>query len=159
MAQRLSVSLTQIKKWGVQWAWVKRVEDWQDHQDLLKRIEEAEKIKATRDKHAKLAVGMQQAGAERLKLLVGNPHQIRDITLQDMRYLIAEGIRLEREALGEPSQIIQTQRNGQTTVELDNSVAQKLLSDPDACKLATELLGRLAAGEDDASGPGETGVE
>jgi hypothetical protein len=98
-------NLGQIKMWSSKWGWVARVTAWDDLQDALARERFTAEIQQMRDHQARLGVALQQAAAQGLK-----DFRPKKATGHAIARLAAEGVKIERLARGEATEIEEERR-------------------------------------------------
>jgi hypothetical protein len=146
--------LGQLQEWSAKDNWVARVTAWDVEQDKLQRIEHQKALKAMAKKHVDIALTIQGKAAKRLKQL--NPDILPDdLSPMDALRFMEMAIKLERQTLGEPDQIIQ--HTGEIKTEVTSGLSEQILSDPEAADLACKLYERLRMGKSNTSGAGVAG--
>jgi hypothetical protein len=103
VARRLNKSATLIGKWSGQHAWVERCVAWDAEQDRIRRDAMAKEAELMGERHARLARRVLDLAAQRIDALDPN-----DLPVHQLARLMAEASKLERLALGEPSDRIET---------------------------------------------------
>ena len=107
-------SLTRLEDLSVRHGWVKRAEAYDLYLDSLRRQEQEEAIRAMARRHAELAVAFLEKVAERLEAI--NPEELKPADL--IRWL-AEAVKVERLARGEPTEIQSTEINLPPILEVE----------------------------------------
>lgn len=102
IAEHFRTTLRNINLLAQKWGWVKRVEAWDDHQDLLTQEQRTGDIQKVRERHAMLGSRMQIMGAKRLdNLLDAATGEIDDALTPFVAVRMqVEGAKMERDALG-----------------------------------------------------------
>lgn len=117
VSRKLSKSRPLITRWSSRWQWVRRCEEFDREQDRLYQADLSEQRKAMAKRHASQAVALQTVAIKAMKAKYGEQFEkITAETLRDgdvLRFFI-EASKLERTALGEPAEIVETQHTGGT---------------------------------------------
>ncbi len=96
-----------------EWHWKSRAEAWDEYQRAIRLIAEQEAIDDMNKRHINISLGLQQAGLTTLRRLTkelkprvdkgGKPlPPLRELTTQEIRHYLKEGIDLERLTRGLP---------------------------------------------------------
>lgn len=102
VARQLGKSVTLMERWSTRWSWKERVAAW-DAEITRQKI--AAQVKAAREmaeRHAKVGLSLQKRGLELLHNL-----EPGSASWQDAVRLISEGVKIERVARGEPSEVVE----------------------------------------------------
>jgi hypothetical protein len=97
----------QIEQWSKQWKWVERAKAWDDELDRVNREAQAKARKEMGERHAKVAVALQEKAIQRLKSM--KPEELSSSDL--IRYFV-EAAKLERLSRGEPDSIEEQRHSG-----------------------------------------------
>jgi len=100
-----SRALRPLERWSSRYRWVERAQAWDEEVDRRAREAHLRAVKEMRERHARMAVALQQKALDRLKQM--DPDELEP--LEVLKYLI-EAAKLERLARGEP-ETIQEHRN------------------------------------------------
>lgn len=93
-----------IQRWSKKHDWVKRTTAYDDYLDAVRRKEQEQAIKDMRDRHTKIAMGLQGKGATKL---LKKDYIIKSD--RDAIHAIKEGAMLERLSRGEATEKIEAQ--------------------------------------------------
>ena len=107
VARKLKKSVTLIHRWGGQWNWQERTRAYDNH---LMEVELAalkkQRVEAAR-RHARIARSFQEKVIKRLVSV--NPDEL---TPKDLTTWLDVAVKIERQALGEPTEIIAQELSG-----------------------------------------------
>ena len=92
--------------WSSQWRWQERAAAWDDHLDKTKVEAKEESIKEVERAHAEAAKKMWEQGLSWMDGL-----SAEDITAQDVRTFIVEGIKLQRLSMGMSTECVHQEVN------------------------------------------------
>jgi hypothetical protein len=145
VSQQLGKHKVLLQRWSSRWQWVLRVEAWDDHLDQGARRENEKRVKAMAERHANQAMLFQQKLVERLRTI--NPE---DLSPADLARWFDVAVKVERLSRGEPTENVRQEDNRRD----NNELAKRILSDPEARRLAGQLLGRIIPGSAGTGGPG-----
>jgi hypothetical protein len=137
-----------IKQWSMKWRWVERVNAYDRYLDQSYRDAQAKKRKQMADRHVKLSEAIQTKVAT--KLLNLSPS---DMTAGDTARLLDVAVKIERLAMGAPTEHLKTEIEGQVSVKHEYDVAARIFSDTEARQLYLALMARLYVVEPDPSWP------
>jgi hypothetical protein len=87
----------QFQLWSSKFSWVNRSLAWDDEQSKQVNLDTLEKLKQLNARQIQLAQALHRLAIDRLKAM-----QPIELTVPDVMMFITNGIRLERQALGEP---------------------------------------------------------
>lgn len=110
VAQALGKSATIIHRWSARHGWVERVAAWDAEQDRVARAAQLRVIQEMHERHARLAMAVQQKAAEALRDMPAGELAPRDVA----RWLDV-AVRIERTARGEPADIVEERRRDEAT--------------------------------------------
>jgi hypothetical protein len=102
-ARALSKSVTLIGEWSTDYRWVERRAAWLAEQDRVRRDRVTRAIGTMAHRHVVLAQSVQQQVAARLAGVTAA--DVSGVTWRELARLLAEATRLERLALGEPTDL------------------------------------------------------
>lgn len=94
------ISKTLIFRWSTKYNWVERATAYDDYLDEIKRAEQEKAIKEMAERHAKIAMAVQQKVIERLKEL-----DVSELSPSDMIRWLDVAIKVERLSRGEPTEV------------------------------------------------------
>jgi hypothetical protein len=136
-----------VLDWSGFCGWRARVEAWDLAVDKERRKKLLKDAADMRERHAKLGKGMQRLGGIGLRRLLAKAEGKEKFTISpgDVQRLIDLGIRVEREAHGEPGSIVEERQR--LTSEEERESMRSLLSDKDALAAARTLVKKLNAGD------------
>lgn len=137
-------------RWSVQWQWSARANAYDDDLDRRQRQEREKEILEARSKHANLARLVQVKFLERLRDL--DP---KDIPVAALPRWLEIAVRVELNALGLPTTDVKVRHEEIASIvrEEDFEIERRLLEDPEAAHLASQLFARLTVVGEDDSGP------
>lgn len=149
LAKTLSKSDSLMVRWSTIWRWQERTVEWDNHLDKVYRDTRTKAQKKMAENHAKLGQAIQVKVAQRLNNL--NPD---DIEPGQISKLVDVAVKIERLAMGAPTEHTKAEIEGQVTIQHDYSIANKIITDSQARELALQLMARLYLVEPDPSSPG-----
>lgn len=135
-ARRAVVS--QWHTWSSSYGWVARVEKWDEHVDRQNRLAQIKEAREMGERHARTARAIQAKAIERLQTLAAT-----ELKPGDVIRMLAEGIRIERTAVGLPSDHLRVD-SGPVDHDTQRAVTEQVNSDPEARDLAYQLMRRLS---------------
>jgi len=94
---RKSAKVRQWQKWSKRYNWQTRLAAWQDELDRQSRMEQIEAVREMNRRHVQISMGLLDKAVKRLREM--GPEEL---TTRDVLQYIAEAVRLERGARGEP---------------------------------------------------------
>jgi hypothetical protein len=89
-----------VQAWSSKWHWRERVAAWDAHLDRQTREAQEQARREMGERHAKLAVALQEKAIQRLKAM-----PLEELSSTDLLRYIIEAAKLERLARGEPESI------------------------------------------------------
>ncbi len=104
-----------INQLGTRLEWFKRAEAFDAHQDREFQIKLEEEILQSRIRQQRIGAGMQELAEMGLEMLKEYPEELSPA---DISKLIDIGVKIERLALGDPSEIIKKEIEGKVEVEV-----------------------------------------
>ena len=122
-------------KWSSKNGWVERAKAWDKRQDKLFQQRLTHQIQQDRLRHIQMGQRLQLTGAKIMERMDPGTLSARKAIdyLQVASNVIKEGVRIEREALGEPGEIAEQRHGGQVEVkttpqgeELDKLISEKI---------------------------------
>jgi len=146
-AVRLDKGDTIVGLWSRRWRWVERVVAWDNHLNALYLNERMKAQKEMAHRHIKLAEAIQTKVAT--KLLNLTPEQM---TAGDTARLLDVAVKIERLALGAPTDHTKTEVEGQVSIKHEYSVAARIFSNEKARQLYLALMAQLYMVEPEPSG-------
>lgn len=108
LAEEMGVSLRLVSRWSRQHHWVERCAAWDAEVDRLAREEQVKAIAEMKRRHDEAGMAMIRAALERLATM-----DREQIDASAVVRLLAEGVKIERLARGEPETVQQQQITGQ----------------------------------------------
>lgn len=136
VAQQLDKSDTIVGQWSSRWHWVYRCRQWENFLVREGQRAQVEAIRAMHVRHAEAFTTTIENGLRKIKKL--NADNLTPT--QALAYLV-EGVKGERQARGEPGEIVEEQKTTDAIGDDDRRrVYRAALADPQT----RELLGRLA---------------
>ncbi len=126
-----------LERWSVKYGWVKRSQAWDDFQDKKAQEAAITQIEEMKKRHVQQSVALQTKALQRLQSL--DP---RELTATNVLGYIAEAIKIERMARGEPETIMEERRR---LTNDDARIISELAADP-------EFLAALQRAVDEAEG-------
>src|SRR5437660_1461972 len=96
-----------VQEWSSNWQWRERVAAWDAHLDQQTREAQEKARREMGERHAKLAVALQEKAIQRLKGM--KPEELSSADL--LRYFV-EAVKLERLSRGEPDTIEEQRHSG-----------------------------------------------
>lgn len=93
----------QLETWSPKYHWVKRCEAWDEYEDELLIKENLAEKKKMNKRHARMGLAMQEKGNKFLK----EKTDARDASISDVVKLQSDGIKIERIARGESSEVVE----------------------------------------------------
>lgn len=92
--------LSQFGKWSAKYRWVLRASSWDEQLDKTRRIKILEDVLTMNDRHRQIGMKLQGLAITRLNTL-----KAEDLELSDILRFIEAGTKVERIALGQPTDI------------------------------------------------------
>ena len=138
--------LHRLYDYSRQWVWRTRINEWDLELDRQYRKTLLEDRKNMARRHVKLSQGMQQLCGLGLKTMLDKAEAAGkkiSISATDIKNLIALGVQIEREAVGEPGAIVEERHL--VSGEEARDALRPVLLDKDARKAAKEIVARLNA--------------
>jgi len=133
-----------LEEWSTKYQWVERASAYDAHLDEVRLNAIEDRVTRLTEKHVQAAQCLIDKGLERLSDL-----DIEDMGPGDARMYLADGIRLQRLAMGLSTDNCRQEVN--STVHIDHGgMVRRILDDPVAAKLACDLIERIGPGTDDA---------
>lgn len=108
-----AAKLRQMETWSARFDWVERCAAWDDEQDRVRRESQLKHIRDMSERHANLAVLFQQKVLERLGTL-----DLEQMTPHAVATWLDTAVRIERQARGEPGDIVAQQVQGELGIEV-----------------------------------------
>lgn len=148
-----------IAHWGRRWKWQERVIAWDNHLNGVYLSQREKGQKEMAENHIKLSKGIQAKVAQRLRTL-----RPEDMSAGDIGRLLDVAVKIERLAMGAPTEHSKAEIDGQVSLKHDFSVATKIFADAEARQLYLALMAKLYMVEPDPGGPrhvqvpGDTGI-
>lgn len=132
-AERLSKSVTTLKRWTMRWSWRERAIAWDMHLAEAARQAELDAVRDMRQREVNLGMAMQAIGGARLQELadVIERGEVPELSVNEARQLVDVGLKLERRARGEPE-----------------TITESRVYDIDPKDLTDEQIERIVGGED-----------
>lgn len=127
--------------WSREFSWVARASAWDEEVDRKEREEHLQTVRDMTKRHVQEARALQAKAIARLQSLDPGELSPREV----LRYFV-EAVRLERTAVGEPEQIIETRQSGQVGLDLSS------LSDDELETLDRVLTRAQGSAPDDSDG-------
>lgn len=151
VAEKVGKNVSLIQRWSRAHGWVDRVAAWDQDLDRQARAAQIRAIRDMNDRHARTAVVLQTKAAERLREL--QPSELSPETA--LRY-IAEAVKLERVARGEPETITEERRRADER-EIQRDL-QDFIADPGFIRALQDAAAQVerttpAGGDAGALGP------
>jgi hypothetical protein len=112
-----------LERWSVKYGWVKRAQAWDDFQDKVAQEAALTQIEEMRKRHIQQSVALQTKALQRLQSL--DP---RELSASNVLGFIAEAIKIERMARGEPETILEERRK---LSHDDAKIISELAADPE----------------------------
>jgi hypothetical protein len=132
-----------LELWSSEHRWGERAAAYDAHLDEVRLNAIEDRVTRLTEKHVKAAQSLIDKGLERLSDL-----DIEDMGPGDARMYLADGIRLQRLALGLSTD--NCRQEVSSTVHIDHGgTVRRILDDPVAAKLACDLIERIGPGQDD----------
>ena len=124
VGQALGKSTPLMERWSSQHSWVRRAESFDAEQNRLYHLDLAERRKDMAERHVKEAQSLQAVAMRALKEKFGDSLDkiaecVKDIKATDILRIFTEAAKMERIALGEPSEIVEQQHTGGLIDERD----------------------------------------
>jgi hypothetical protein len=116
-AEQINKNISYISKIARQNNWRERAQAWDDYEDRMRRLGHIESIRKMTDMHQKVGGLMLQKALQRLQTM-----QPSELDSSDVRQMIVEGARMQRQSLGQP----------ETHTQIDLGLA-----DPDQSRFAS----------------------
>jgi hypothetical protein len=138
------------KQAAAEWRWSERAEAWDQAQLRTARGEESEALAEMRRRHMAQGQGLQKGGAVALTTLLADKERLAALPVRDLIALIQAGTALERQARGEPDQVLKHQH-----ADAEGGKLAAPPPGPEVIADAVRLL--LDAGFDPRAAPGAGG--
>lgn len=130
-------------RWSSRFDWVQRAAAYDAHLDEVRLNAIEDRVARTTEKHVQAAQSLIDKGLERLMDL-----DLKDMDPGDVRMYVADGVRLQRLAMGLSTENCKQEVNSTVHIDHGGSV-RRILEDPVAAKLACDLIERIGPGPDD----------
>lgn len=98
ISRDLGHATTTVHKWSIKFNWRERSAAWDLHCDQIHQVAFENEVKLMAERHARLAVSMQDLGGQRIGQFTESPILQAELTARDAIALIDTGIKIEREA-------------------------------------------------------------
>lgn len=96
-AEEIEKNASYVSKVARQNNWRERAQAWDDYEDRMRRLGHIESVRKINDMHQKVGGLMLQKALQRLQTL-----QPSELDSSDVRQMIVEGARMQRQSLGQP---------------------------------------------------------
>lgn len=96
-AEELGKNPSYVSRVARQNNWRERAQSWDDYEDRMRRLGHVEAVRKMTDMHQKVGGLMLQKALQRLQTL-----QPSELDSSDVRQMIVEGARMQRQSLGQP---------------------------------------------------------
>lgn len=132
VARGLGKSRALLDRWSSRWSWVERSRAWDQFVDQEKQRSQIEEAREIGVRHARIAAAIQAKVVERIRSI-----DIERVSLRDMVYAFDIAVKVERLALGMPTE------NRQVTGQDGGPIQVEVESKPDFSRMTTEELEAL----------------
>lgn len=116
-----------FQRWSAKYNWVSRASAWDEEVDRETRVIQIEAVKLMNERHVQVGKALQQKAIERLRAVT--PEEMK---LEDILAFLNTGVKFERQALGEPDEIVSVQK-------------EEMLEIVDYSKMSTDQLKAMLA--------------
>lgn len=96
-AEEINKNVSYVSKIARQNNWRERAQAWDDYEDRMRRLGHIESVRKMTDMHQKVGGLMLQKALQRLQTM-----QPSELDSSDVRQMIVEGARMQRQSLGQP---------------------------------------------------------
>jgi len=131
--------------WSARHHWVQRAAAYDAHLDEVRLNAIEDRVARTTEKHVQAAQSLIDKGLEHLRSM-----DTEDMTPGDVRMYVADGIKLQRLAMGLSTENCKQEVNSTVCIDAGGT-ARRILEDPVAAQLACDLIERVGPGPDDPS--------
>lgn len=131
--------------WSSRYDWVQRAAAYDAHLDEVRLNAIEDRVARATEKHVRAAQSLIDKGLERLRSL-----DLEDMDPGDVRMYVADGIKLQRLAMGLSTENCKQEVNSTVCIDAGGT-ARRILEDPVAAQLACDLIERVGPGPDDPS--------
>jgi len=142
--EKFGLNRCSVERWGKTWKWVERVDQWDRHMDKILEKRLRDDAIDMRERHTKQAMAMQSKVINRLNTL-----NEAELTVPDLLKMFDVSVKVERLSRGESTENVNQNVQGGLTLEYDVEIARRIVEDPEASKLASALLARVAYSRND----------
>lgn len=151
IGRRFGVSKSRIDEIAIAWRWTERVRAWDEHRDGVARDAQLSAIAEMSARHARLGRALQAAAIKGLERLVKDG-AAEDLSALEIARLAGTGVKTERLAVGEPTEIPGPPPPAAESEEVKSrDVARRILGNPELLDRALDLARAL---ETDAGADG-----
>lgn len=126
------VVTTAFRKWYEEWKWVERTDAWDKECDRVRRVQNRNASEDMLKRHANIALLFQNKAVDRMQNI-----NVDDIPIGVLPYWIKIAVDLERQARGEPDQVIHNKTEDITPDEKKKMLDLAELSDEQLMVMAT----------------------
>lgn len=111
VARSLGQTGEYLRQVARKWRWVERAAAWDEERDRASRMAEIRALRQMRERHLLLAEALQSGASERLLQMQQPGQGFSTLSPSEVRQWVEAGIRLERQARGEPDLTVTTPRD------------------------------------------------
>ena len=149
VAEVLHCSIQLVGKWGRDWEWQNRIRAYEENLEREKLKQKVKNRQEMEERHAKVAQLLQAKLVERLQGLSAS-----ELSPADVAKWLDVAVKVERLSMGAPTENVTQHHEGEVKVvdDQEQEMLERVLDDPEACRLAAELLERIANSETEPGG-------
>lgn len=142
-----------IYDWSRKFEWVKRACAWDAEQDRKLRAANETALLDMAERHARSSLAFQQRALERLRSL-----EVDKLSPSEVVRWFEVGVKVERLSRGTVIEMVRQENAGNTDIDAEITLAQRIVVDRRMRELEMELLRLATTGATDAGGSGGVGV-